>query len=120
MSAALAALRADQVRAPLEALLDVLRVPDHVHVQDVVLVEFVDDGLRGDAHGGDEELRAGLDDDVDQLAELAFGVVVAGLVSSGSCGDGEWGFTWSCVRRRRLAGGGGRRRRAHSCPSGSP
>jgi hypothetical protein len=52
-------------------------VADHVHVDDAVLVQLLNDVLRGDADGRDEELGAGLDDDVDQLVELALGVVVA-------------------------------------------
>ena len=79
MAAPLAALRADDVGADVEALLDVLRVPDHVHVEDVVLVELLDDVGGGYADGGDEEFRAGFDDDVGEGVEFAFGVVVAGL-----------------------------------------
>jgi hypothetical protein len=43
-------------------------------------VQLVDDSPGRDADGGDEELGAGLDDDVDELAQLALGVVVAGTV----------------------------------------
>lgn len=78
VAAALAALGADDVDAELEALLDVLGVADHVHVDDTGLVETVDDGAGGNADGGDEELGAGLDDDVNELVELAVRVVTAG------------------------------------------
>ena len=77
VATALAALSADDVDADVEALLDVLDVADHVHVVDSMLVELVDDGLGGHTDGGDEELSALLDDDVDELIELTLGVVIA-------------------------------------------
>jgi hypothetical protein len=95
VAAALAALGADDVDAELEALLDMLRVADHVHVQDAVRVQLVDDRLGGHADGGHEQLGAGLDDDVNQLAQLALGVVVAGDVSF----DWDRGATSYLVRR---------------------
>jgi len=52
-------------------------VADHVHVQDAGLVQPLDDVLGGHADGGDKELGAAVDDDGDELVELAFGVVVA-------------------------------------------
>lgn len=79
-------LGADHVDAEVEALLDVLGVADHVHVEDAGFVELVDDLLGGHADGGDEEAGAGVDDDVGELAELALGVVVAvGRVVSEEC-----------------------------------
>jgi hypothetical protein len=44
-------------------------------------VEFVDCELRGDADRRDEQGRALLDNDVDQLRQLAVGVVLVGLAS---------------------------------------
>lgn len=79
VAAALAALRADDVDAGGKALLHVLGVPDHVHVEDAGAVELLDDGLGRHADGGDEEFGAGFDDDVDEVVELALGVVVAGI-----------------------------------------
>jgi len=73
----LPSLRADEIHAEVEALLDVLRVPDHVHVEDASAVEAVNDVLGRDADGRDEHLGAGVDDDADELVELALGVVVA-------------------------------------------
>ena len=73
----LATLGADKVDAELEALLDVLGVADHVHVEDAGAVEALDNVLGGHTDGGDEEAGAGVDDDVDQLIELTLGVVVA-------------------------------------------
>lgn len=77
VAAALAALRADDVDADVDALLDVLDVADHVHVEDARGVELVHDGLGGHADGGDEDLGLLLNDDVDELVELALGVVIA-------------------------------------------
>lgn len=73
----LTTLSADDIDTEVEALLDVLGVADHVHVDDAVGVELVDDVLGGNTDGGDEELGTGLDDDVDELVELALGVIVA-------------------------------------------
>lgn len=73
----LATLGADDVDTNVNALLGMLDVANHVHVEDAGLVQAVDDVLGGDTDGGDEELGAGLDDDVDELVELALGVVVA-------------------------------------------
>lgn len=77
VASALTALSANHVDAELEALLDVLGVSDHVHVENAGFVELVDDFLGGHADGRDEEAGAGVDDDLDELAELALGVVVA-------------------------------------------
>lgn len=77
VAAALAALGADDIYAEVKALFDVLHVSDHVHVDDAGLVKLVYHGLGGNADGGDEELGSRLDDDVDELIELALGVVVA-------------------------------------------
>lgn len=73
----LTTLCADNVNTEVEALLNVLGVADHVHVDDAVGMELVDDVLGGDTDGGNEELGTGLDDDVDKLVKLALGVVVA-------------------------------------------
>ena len=62
VSASLAALRADDVGADVEAFLHVLGVSDHVHVEDSGFVEALDDVDWGDADGGDEEFGAGVDD----------------------------------------------------------
>ncbi len=78
VTAALTTLGADDVDADVEGLGDVLGVADHVHAEDTGTVEALDDGLGGNTDGRDEELGAALDDDVDELVELALGVVVAG------------------------------------------
>jgi len=79
VASSLTTLGADQVDTESEALGDVLWVADHVHVEDAVGVELVDDGLWWDTDGRDEELGARLDDNVDELVELALGVIVVGL-----------------------------------------
>lgn len=73
----LSTLGADDVDAEVKALLNVLDVADHVHVQDTGLLQLLDDMLGGDTDGRDEQLGTRLDDDVDELVELALGVIVA-------------------------------------------
>lgn len=90
VATALTALGADDVGADVQALLDVLDVADHVHVQDAGLVQPLDGGLGGHADGADEQLGAGLDDDVDEGIELALGVVIA-------IGDLSASGIFSCV-----------------------
>jgi len=77
VAAALATLGADDINANVEALLDVLGVTDHVHGENTSTVQTLDDSLGRNTDGGDEELRAALDDDVDELVKLALGVVIA-------------------------------------------
>jgi hypothetical protein len=57
--------------------LRVFGVTNHVHVQDAMLVEPINNGLGGNTDGGDEELSAALDDDIDEFVELSLCVVVA-------------------------------------------
>jgi len=40
-------------------------------------VESVDDMLRGNTDGGNEEFSAAVDDNIYKLVELAFGIIVA-------------------------------------------
>ena len=80
MTTAFAALRANQVGANVEALLHMLRVSDHVHVEDAGLVEPLDNGLGRDTDGGNEEFGTAVDDDADQLVQFALGIVVAGTL----------------------------------------
>lgn len=47
------------------------------HVQNAVLVELLDNCLGGNADSTDEELGARVDDDVDELVELALCVIIA-------------------------------------------
>lgn len=73
----LATLGADDVDAEVKALLDVLDVADHVHVDDAIGMELVDNSLGRHTDGRDKELGALLDNDIDQLVELTLGVIVA-------------------------------------------
>lgn len=73
----LTTLGTDDIDTNVEALLDVLGVTDHVHAEDTGTVKFLDDSLGGNTDGGDKELGIALDDDVDELVQLALSVVVA-------------------------------------------
>lgn len=73
----LTTLSADDVDANIQALLNVFRVADHVHVQDAMLVKAFNDMLRGNTDSGDEEFGATVDDYGDQLVKLALGVIIA-------------------------------------------
>lgn len=77
VTATLTTLGADDIDTDVESLLDVLGVADHVHAEDAGTVEPLDDSLGGNTDGRDEELSTALDDDIDELVELALGVVVA-------------------------------------------
>lgn len=94
MATTLTTLGADDVDAEIEALLDVLWVTDHVHldklawhmekfvswrtyVKDAVLVELLNNGAGRNTDSADEELGARVDDDVDELVKLALCVVIA-------------------------------------------
>jgi hypothetical protein len=77
VASALTTLCADNVDAEVEALLDVLGVADHVHVENAGLVELLDDSFGRYTDGTDEEFGTRIDDDVDELVQLALGVVVA-------------------------------------------
>lgn len=78
----LTTLSANDVDAKVKALLNVLDVTDHVHVNNAIGVELVDDSLGGDTDGRDEELSALLDDNIDELVEFTLGVIVVGLASA--------------------------------------
>jgi hypothetical protein len=70
-------LSADDINTELEAFLDVLWVTDHVHVENTVCVDLVNDSLWWDTDSRDEELGARFNDDVNKLAKLTLCVVVA-------------------------------------------
>jgi len=90
VSATLTALRAHHVDTQLQSLDGMLGVSDHVHDQNAGVMQPVDDALGRDAHGGHKQLGARLDGDVDQLVQLAVGVVVVGLAGvAADLGEGE-------------------------------
>jgi hypothetical protein len=72
----LTTLGADDIDTEVEALLDVLDVADHVHVDDTIGMKLVDNSLGRYTNGRDKELGALLDDDIDQLVELTLGIIV--------------------------------------------
>lgn len=53
-----------------------MTVSTHVHDEDPCLVELVNSPLRRNANGADKELRLLFDDNVNELRELALGVIV--------------------------------------------
>jgi hypothetical protein len=90
VATALASLCADDVNTKIEALLDVFRVANHVHVQNAGFVEAVDDMLGWDTDGGDEELGAAVDDNSHELVEFAFCVIVAVLNLESTFQQSNW------------------------------
>ena len=76
VSSTLTGLGANKVATDIDGLLDVLGVANHVHDRDPGLVQLVDGPNRGNADSADEELGLLLNDNVEELRELALGVVV--------------------------------------------
>ena len=54
-----------------------LGVANHVHAEDTSAVELLNDSLGGNTNSRDEELGAALDNDIDELVELALSIVIA-------------------------------------------
>lgn len=77
MAASLAPLSANHVGADIEAFLYVLRVSDHIHVEDACFMEAVDDVAGRDADGGDEEFGPRVDYNGYEVVEFTFCVIVA-------------------------------------------
>lgn len=77
MATAFTTLGAEQIHAHVHALLNVLGVSNHVHVEKTMFMELVDDCLGGYTDSGYEKLRSGFNDDVCKLIEPSFGVVMA-------------------------------------------
>jgi hypothetical protein len=90
VAAALAALGTHEINAQIKGLDRMLRVSDHIHDQNPRLVKPIDDPPWRHADGRHEQARAGLDGDVDELVELAVGVVVVrGAGAASDLGEGE-------------------------------
>lgn len=49
---------------------------NHVHVEKAVFMELLDNRFWRDTNGGDEQLGARLNNDIDKLIALPFGIVV--------------------------------------------
>ena len=77
MTTAFSSLCADDVYAAFKALRDVLWMANHVHVEDAVFVQLIDNMLGRDTDSGDEEFYARIDDDIDEFVEFAPGVIEA-------------------------------------------
>lgn len=84
-------------------------------------MQLFDNVLWGHADGTYKEFRAGLDDDVDEIVEFTFCVIVAGRVSrrirTGS--EGGDSSTLSCELPLQLEAAGDQRQREQTCPAGS-
>merc|ERR1712028_91312 len=81
-TAALSTLCANDVTTDVQALLDVLWRTNHVHDWDTSRVQLVDHFLWGDADSRHEQSGLRLNDDVNQLGQVALGVVFVGLACS--------------------------------------
>lgn len=73
----LTTLGADDIDIKVKALLDVLGVSDHVHVQHAVLVKLLHDGARRDTDSADKQSGAAFNDDINKRIELSVGVIMA-------------------------------------------
>ena len=88
MAAAFATLCANHINAYVQALLDVLWMADHVHVQNTGLVKSFNHIFGRNAHSRHEKLGAAINDYADEFIKLAFSVIIAsspGPVSD--CGE---------------------------------
>lgn len=77
LTTSLTTLRADHISSERERLWDVLWVTDHVHVKYTGLVKLLDDVLWWHTNSADEKSSTRFDDDINQVVQLALGVVVA-------------------------------------------
>ena len=77
MASTFAALGTDNIGTTVECLLYVFGMTDHVHVEDTMLVEFLNNMLWWDTDGRDKELSTRLNDNVNELVKLTLGVIVA-------------------------------------------
>jgi hypothetical protein len=77
MSTTLTTLGTDNVDADIETFPDVLRVANHVHVENTIRVQSVNNSFWWNANSGDEEGSLGANYYIDELVELAFSIVVA-------------------------------------------
>lgn len=80
VAASLATLGDDEIDTEIKALLHMLWVADHVHVENAICVEPLDDVLWWDTDGRDEDLCTALNNDINELVELALRVIVAAEV----------------------------------------
>lgn len=77
MTTAFTTLGAEHINAHVHALLNVLGMPNHVHIEKPVFVELVNDRLGRNTDGRDEKSSARFNNDIGELVEPAIGVVMA-------------------------------------------
>lgn len=77
VSTTFASLCANDVCTSIKRLLDMLRVANHVHVENTSGVQLLDDWLGRDSDSANEELCAALNDNVNKFIKLSLGVVIA-------------------------------------------
>lgn len=119
VATSLSSLSANDIHTSVKALLDVLRVADHVHIEDTSGMQTVNDMLWWDTNSRDKEAGFAFDDNINKLVQLALRVVVASsmLVPTTDTTTNRLELTWSCVRFLRPAGGASPHRKEHSCHS---
>lgn len=83
MPASFSSLGTQNVHPVVQTFLDMFRVADHVHVQDSIGMQAIHDFPRRDANRAYKQPSLGFDDDIDELGQVALGVVVAVEVVSG-------------------------------------
>ncbi len=95
-------------------------VKTYVHDEDAGFVELLYCPLRRHADGADEELGLLLDDDVDELGELTFGVIVLYMytlaVNTRYALNIFMDLRSSYVRYHRPEAATGQHQTVHSCP----
>ena len=80
MTSPFTALSANHVDANIQALLHMLRMSDHIHVEDACFMEALDNVHWRHADSGDEKFGTGVDNDGDEVIQFALCIIVAGKV----------------------------------------
>lgn len=85
-------------------------------------MELVHNPFRGNTNSANEQPCLFLDDDINEVGELALSVVVLHppLEYAAKKELKDWVSRWSCARCRRPGEGAGRHQRARSCPQDHP
>ena len=73
----LTTLSADDIGTKVKALLDVLGVSDHVHIEHAVLVQLLHDGAGRNTDSADKQSGAAFNDNINERIELSVGVIMA-------------------------------------------
>jgi len=121
MTTTFTSLCADDVYVAFKAFCDVLWMANHVHVEDAVFVQFIDNMLRWYTDSRDKEFGTRIDDDIDEFIELALGVIVATKDTSISPVHSvdSLVLTLFSVPCLQPVGSRDQHQTVHSCPSGS-